>query len=69
MRPPPSSFKPMETSLVYKDGNELRPWQISGVNWLLNNWFNRRGCILADEMVRPLFVGWPEFNPHVPPRF
>jgi superfamily II DNA or RNA helicase len=36
--------------LSYKDGHELRPWQIDGVNQLLFCWYNRRGVILADEM-------------------
>jgi chromodomain-helicase-DNA-binding protein 7 len=36
----------------YKFGFKLRPWQLEGVNWLLFNWHQRRGCILADEMVR-----------------
>ena len=28
----------------------LMPFQVDGVNWLCNNWFNRQHCILADEM-------------------
>ena len=30
---------------------KLRSYQLEGVNWLLWNWYNRRSCILADEMV------------------
>lgn len=30
----------------------LRSYQLEGVNWLLFNWWNKRSCILADEMVR-----------------
>lgn len=29
---------------------KFRPYQLEGVNWLLWNWYNRRSCILADEM-------------------
>ena len=32
-------------------GFKLRGYQLEGVNWLLFNWWNRRSCILADEMV------------------
>jgi len=32
-------------------GFRLRGYQLEGVNWLLFNWWNRRSCILADEMV------------------
>jgi hypothetical protein len=32
-------------------GFQLRSYQLEGVNWLLFNWWNRRSCILADEMV------------------
>ena len=28
----------------------LKDYQIKGVNWILKNWFEKRGCILADEM-------------------
>lgn len=33
-----------------KNGNELRSYQVEGVNWLRFCWFERRSCILADEM-------------------
>ncbi|OBZ79352.1 Chromatin remodeling factor mit1 [Grifola frondosa] len=29
---------------------KLMPFQIDGVNWLCNNWWNHQNCILADEM-------------------
>jgi hypothetical protein len=32
-------------------GFKLRSYQLEGVNWLLFNWWNKRSCILADEMV------------------
>uniref|UniRef100_A0A8C2EJJ6 Chromodomain helicase DNA binding protein 8 n=1 Tax=Cyprinus carpio TaxID=7962 RepID=A0A8C2EJJ6_CYPCA len=32
------------------NGNQLREYQLEGVNWLLFNWYNRQNCILADEM-------------------
>ena len=51
-RPEPSQWKPLTEvdAANYPNNNELRPWQIEGVNWLLFNWYNRRGSILADEM-------------------
>jgi hypothetical protein len=36
-------------------GFSLRSYQLEGVNWLLFNWWNRRSCILADE-VRILYA-------------
>ncbi|KIP12064.1 hypothetical protein PHLGIDRAFT_400060 [Phlebiopsis gigantea 11061_1 CR5-6] len=29
---------------------KLMPFQVDGVNWLINNWWNLQHCILADEM-------------------
>jgi hypothetical protein len=29
---------------------KLRGYQVRGVQWMLNNWINRRNSILADEM-------------------
>ena len=49
-RPPASFFKQLEQSPKFKDGNELRPYQLEGLNWLTFCWFNRRNSILADEM-------------------
>jgi len=49
-RPPPNAFKSLKASLRFKDENELRPYQLEGVNWLLFNWYTRQNCILADEM-------------------
>lgn len=34
----------------------LRSYQLEGVNWLLWNWWNKRSCILADEMVSFLWI-------------
>uniref|UniRef100_A0A670ZIR6 Uncharacterized protein n=1 Tax=Pseudonaja textilis TaxID=8673 RepID=A0A670ZIR6_PSETE len=44
------SWKKLELSHEYKNGNQLREYQLEGVNWLLFNWYNRQNCILADEM-------------------
>ncbi len=33
------------------EGLKLRSYQLEGVNWLIWNWWNKRSCILADEMV------------------
>ena len=49
-RPTPARFKQLKETRNYKDGNELRPYQLEGLNWLLFNWFARQNCILADEM-------------------
>ncbi|KAJ8272581.1 hypothetical protein GJAV_G00090900 [Gymnothorax javanicus] len=49
-RPPAGSWKKLEETREYKNGNTLREYQLEGVNWLLFNWYNRQNCILADEM-------------------
>ncbi|XP_061926317.1 chromodomain-helicase-DNA-binding protein 8-like isoform X2 [Entelurus aequoreus] len=49
-RPPAGSWKKLEETKEYKNGNVLREYQLEGVNWLLFNWYNRQNCILADEM-------------------
>lgn len=49
-RPLPNTWKKIEQSRDYNNGNELREYQLEGLNWLLFNWYNRRNCILADEM-------------------
>lgn len=36
--------------MEWKGGNELREYQVEGVNWLLFCWYQRQNCILADEM-------------------
>ena len=35
---------------VHSKSNELRPYQMEGISWLLFNWYQRRNSILADEM-------------------
>lgn len=40
-RPPPNSWKKIEQSREYKNGNQLREYQLEGLNWLLFNWYNR----------------------------
>ncbi|KAJ8400857.1 hypothetical protein AAFF_G00392110 [Aldrovandia affinis] len=49
-RPLPEHWKKLETSQDYRNGNQLREYQLEGMNWLLFNWYNRKNCILADEM-------------------
>ncbi|XP_018115294.1 chromodomain-helicase-DNA-binding protein 8 isoform X1 [Xenopus laevis] len=49
-RPAATSWKKLELSREYLNGNQLREYQLEGVNWLLFNWYNRQNCILADEM-------------------
>ncbi|XP_053558254.1 chromodomain-helicase-DNA-binding protein 8 isoform X2 [Bombina bombina] len=50
VRPAATSWKKLELSKEYQNGNQLREYQLEGVNWLLFNWYNRQNCILADEM-------------------
>uniref|UniRef100_A0A8C8SFP0 Chromodomain helicase DNA binding protein 8 n=1 Tax=Pelusios castaneus TaxID=367368 RepID=A0A8C8SFP0_9SAUR len=49
-RPQAISWQKLELSHEYKNRNQLREYQLEGVNWLLFNWYNRQNCILADEM-------------------
>uniref|UniRef100_A0A8C9SX71 Chromodomain helicase DNA binding protein 6 n=1 Tax=Scleropages formosus TaxID=113540 RepID=A0A8C9SX71_SCLFO len=49
-RPLPEQWKKLEQSREYRNGNQLREYQLEGMNWLLFNWYNRKNCILADEM-------------------
>ncbi len=49
-RPPPASWKKYDKSPVYEGGNQLREYQLEGLNWLTFNWYQRRNTILADEM-------------------
>uniref|UniRef100_A0A8C3EH85 Chromodomain helicase DNA binding protein 6 n=1 Tax=Corvus moneduloides TaxID=1196302 RepID=A0A8C3EH85_CORMO len=46
----PESWQKLEKSREYKNSNQLREYQLEGMNWLLFNWYNRKNCILADEM-------------------
>jgi SNF2 family DNA or RNA helicase len=49
-RPDYTQFVKYDTSLKYKFGNELRLYQLEGLNWLRFCYYNDRSCILADEM-------------------
>ncbi|XP_066442720.1 chromodomain-helicase-DNA-binding protein 6 isoform X3 [Eleutherodactylus coqui] len=49
-RPSCESWQKLECSRTYKNNNQLREYQLEGMNWLLFNWYNRKNCILADEM-------------------
>lgn len=44
------------------NGFRLRSYQLEGVNWLLFNWWNRRSCILADEVSESLNSSVPIDN-------
>jgi len=35
---------------VFKNGGQLRDYQVEGISWLLSNYLNKRNSILADEM-------------------
>ncbi|KAJ3218851.1 choline dehydrogenase 7 [Dinochytrium kinnereticum] len=49
-RPSPKEWRVMEESPVYKNENQLRSYQLEGLNWLLFCWYNHQNSILADEM-------------------
>ncbi|EFC50563.1 chromodomain helicase DNA binding protein [Naegleria gruberi] len=49
-RPAPHKFKKLEESPSFRDGNQLREYQLEGLNWLVFCWYQRRNSILADEM-------------------
>jgi len=50
LRPRPRlKWEKMETA-SFKDNNQLRPYQMEGMNWLTFCWADQRGSILADEM-------------------
>lgn len=48
--PPANEFKELDSSPQYKNDNELRGYQLEGLNWLRYCWYNNSNCILADEM-------------------
>lgn len=41
-RPASDSWQKLEKSRDYKNNNQLREYQLEGMNWLLFNWYNRR---------------------------
>uniref|UniRef100_G3N434 Chromodomain helicase DNA binding protein 6 n=1 Tax=Gasterosteus aculeatus TaxID=69293 RepID=G3N434_GASAC len=49
-RPPPEKWQKLNNTRDFRNGNQLREYQLEGMNWLLFNWYNRKNCILADEM-------------------
>ncbi|KAF9911379.1 choline dehydrogenase 7 [Linnemannia zychae] len=49
-RPPRGAFRKLKESPIFKHGNQLRQYQMEGLNWLLDCWFNEQACIMADEM-------------------
>uniref|UniRef100_A0A286XKJ3 Chromodomain helicase DNA binding protein 9 n=1 Tax=Cavia porcellus TaxID=10141 RepID=A0A286XKJ3_CAVPO len=55
-RPPSNIWKKIDQSRDYKNGNQLREYQLEGLNWLLFNWYNRRNCILRE------FRTWTDIN-------
>lgn len=50
-RPPPKSFQKLDKSITFKNNNQLREYQLEGLNWLRFCWYNRRNTILADEVI------------------
>ena len=49
-RPDPSEYVALTEAPKSKRGDSLRDYQLEGVNWLRNCWYNKRNNILADEM-------------------
>jgi SNF2 family DNA or RNA helicase len=49
----------VQESPAYKGGNQLLDYQLEGLNWMVFNYYNRRSCILADEMVGAHGLKWP----------
>ncbi|KAJ3031256.1 UNVERIFIED_CONTAM: choline dehydrogenase 7 [Siphonaria sp. JEL0065] len=49
-RPSSKEWSKMDESPVYKNDNQLRPYQLEGLNWLLFCWYHNQNSILADEM-------------------
>ena len=49
-RPEPSEWKALKDYKKSKKGLQLKPYQLEGLNFLVNSWYNRRNAILADEM-------------------
>lgn len=40
-RPASECWQKLEKSREYKNSNQLREYQLEGMNWLLFNWYNR----------------------------
>ncbi|KAI8384576.1 SNF2 family N-terminal domain-containing protein, partial [Radiomyces spectabilis] len=49
-RPDLSRFMKYDASPSYRYGNNLRSYQLEGLNWLRFCYYSYRSCILADEM-------------------
>ncbi|GAB6030490.1 hypothetical protein CHUAL_007354 [Chamberlinius hualienensis] len=49
-RPKPDEWVKHTLSPDYRLGNQLREYQLEGLNWLTFCWYNGVNCILADEM-------------------
>lgn len=49
-RPSVTEYRKISQETAYKDGHQLRSYQVEGINWLLWNWIHGRNSILADEM-------------------
>ena len=50
VRPSVNAWTALEESPKYKDGHELRKYQLEGLNWLTFCWLKHQSCIIADEM-------------------
>ncbi|KAF0694355.1 Aste57867_14766 [Aphanomyces stellatus] len=45
-------FRPYndQNPIQFKNDMQLRDYQLTGVNWMIFNWYNKRNSLLADEM-------------------
>eukprot|EP01080_Neovahlkampfia_damariscottae_P008691 gene8691-638_t len=49
-KPDVTDWKKLEESPIFKNGNQLREYQLEGLNWLLFCYYHGRNSCLADEM-------------------
>lgn len=50
IRPKPDVYSATNPCPPFRDGKELRDYQLAGVNWMTINFFRKQNGILADEM-------------------
>jgi chromodomain-helicase-DNA-binding protein 7 len=50
-------WQKLDKSPAFKGGNQLRPYQLEGLNWLVFCWYEGRGSILADgELFKQIWL-------------
>lgn len=48
--PSPEEFEPVTGTPPSKSGDNIKPYQLEGLNFLIKAWYNKTNAILADEM-------------------